>query len=426
MNNTYMERSFPFSKYFIKVIIIILVVFLLVWLFTKSSHKKNSSQEQIDYKYIIKETKKKALKYYNQSKVNSLSTQEDKISLKKINPKNEEKFKKFNQKKSYIKLKKENNIYSMTISILCNKKRIKETIYLEHTNYCKTYLCEIKQKEENEEKNHNTENESIQDNNLDTKNSNHLITKRKVIKPVNTGSISIVDTTNHNYVYQYVKANSIKYSPWSNWYYTGEVMCNQPNAFCTDSSICLKEEKIVKSLESENTKKNSQNKISIQEVGSKVIMGCSNYHYISFNNTLYQANLDYSNLQNWKYEGRYQFQMPPKDNLYTKYLYVNINNSNNHTNLYKPEKYYFDKYTFSNISLANLNCPYKSYKTVKNYSYHSSSIVYVKEEMVDGRCYKMIRNRTIRNDNDFIWSSYNNQTLLQKGYQYTGKKELIS
>ncbi len=426
MNNTYMERSFPFSKYFIKVIIIILVVFLLVWLFTKSSHKKNSSQEQIDYKYIIKETKKKALKYYNQTKVNSLSTQEDKISLKKINPKNEEKFKKCNQKKSYIKLKKKKNIYSMTISILCNKKRVKETIYLEHTNYCKTYLCEIKQKEGNKEKNYNIENTNNENDSLDTKNSNRLIARRKVKKTVDTGSITVIDTTNYDYIYQYIKTNSVKYSPWSNWYHAGEVMCNQPNIFCTNSSICLKEEKIVKYSEGQDIKKNSINKVSVQEVGSKAIMGCGNYYYISFNNTLYQTNLDYSNLQNWKYEGRYQYQTPPKDNLYTKYLYVNMNNSNNHTNLYRSEKYYFDKYTFSNISLTNLNCLHKTYRNVKNYSYHSFPITNVKEDKIDGRCYKMIRNRTIRNDNDFIWSSYNNQTLLQKGYQYTGKKELIS
>lgn len=424
MNDTYIERSFPFSRYFIKVIIVILIIFLLVWLFKKSTHKKNPNLEKTDSKYIIQEIKKKALKYYNQQRINSLTIQEDKILLENLTSKNEKKFRSCNQKESYIKLKKEKDIYSMTIYILCNKKKKVETMYLEHNNYCKTYLCDAKPKTKNKNQNHSIEDNGIKKDQLDSNTDHNVTTKRKITKPVDTGSITIIDTTNHDYIYQYVKNSDIKYSPWSNWYNGGEVMCNQSSTFCTESSLCLKEEKIVKSSESNLLEKHSKNRVSIQEVGSKIIIGCSKYYYISFNNTLYQTNLDYSSIQNWKYEGRYLYHTLPKDTLYTKYLYVNRKDSN--YNSYGAEKYYFDKYTFSGLSLANLNCPYKIYRTVKNYSYHSSPIINDKELMTDGKCYKMIRSRTIKSNSNFIWSSYNNQALLNQGYQYTGRKKTAS
>ena len=416
MNDTYVERSFPFSRYFIKVIIVILIIFLLVWF----THKENCNQEQTNNKYIIQEIKKGALKYYNQQRLNSLEIQEDKVSIKELNLKNEKEFRLCDQNKSYIKLKKEKKIYSMKIYVLCNNKKKEETIYLKHTNDCKTYLCEIKRTIENKGENHNIE----EGDNLDTKSGDKVAIKEK--SPIDTGSITIVDTTNHNYMYQYVKINNIKYSQWSNWYNIGEVPCNESNFFCTETSICLKEEKIEKYSRDYSLKEYGKNKVSIQEVGSGIIMGCSDYYYISFNNTLYQTHLDYSNIQNWKHEGRYLYQIPPKDSLYTKYLYVNMSDLDYNSNFYEAKKYYFDKYTFFGLSLANLNCPYKSYKNVKNYSYYFSPVINDKEDKVDGKCYKMTGIRTIRSDNDFIWSSYDNQILLNQGYQYTGKRRIAS
>lgn len=416
MNDTYVKRSFPFSRYFIKVIIVMLIIFLMVWF----THKENCNQEQTNNRYIIQEIKKGALKYYNQQRLNSLEIQEDKVSIKELNLKNEKEFRLCDQNKSYIKLKKEKKIYSMKIYALCNNKKKEETIYLKHTNDCKTYLCEIKRTIENKGENHNIE----EGDDLDTKSDDNFAIKEK--RAIDTGSITVIDTTNHNYMYQYIKINNIKYSQWSNWYNIGEVPCNESNIFCTETSICLKEEKIEKYSRDHSLKKYSKNKVSIQEVGSRIIMGCDDYYYISFNNTLYQTHLDYSNIQNWKYEGRYLYQIPPKDTLYTKYLYVNMGDLDYNSNFYGAKKYYFDKYTFSGLSLANLNCPYKSYKNVKNYSYYFSPVINDKEDKVDGKCYKMTRIRTIQSDNDFIWSSYNNQMLLNQGYQYTGKRKIAS
>lgn len=428
MNYSYREKLFPVSRFFIKLMIIILALFLVVFLCTRkeTSKNNNSNYHKNDAKTLsdnLQAIKEEALKYFTEENIQDIIDSNKKITLKEINKKlviKDSNNKMCNSTSSYVTLRKTSTTsYEMKIFLKCNKDKDYILVKLEDNGTCSTFLCE---KDNNKKQNKETlienENTSEDDDVESTKKTSQSISQAKKTtkkRRITTykGSIEIVDTTNREYIYQYVKENSILYSSWSPWVNSGIISCSANNINCEGDSICLKEEKI----EKQNNKQSlNLNKISIKKVGSNLLKVCQGYDYISFNNTLYRVSSDYSNLSNWDYISTEKYFYPPKDTLNTKYIYNNtLNNRSGNREIY------FDKYVYNGIT-------YNSYcgngyisKMVDSYSYQAENITVSQNEEI---CTKMTRTRNILNSYSYVWSSYDNKYLLNNGYKYSGKKEL--
>lgn len=436
-NNTY-----PVSKFFVKVIFIILFILLITWLFTKYTSNKEIYKEKTSKELIFTKNlnaiKKAALKYYNEEIINQISyNNQNKITLKKlINNKHLKNIKDHNNiqcdlSNSYILLdKNKNNTYIMKISFSCNELHDIVSFNLVHNDKCETYLCESTKIDNNEqyidEKNNLLINNN-DDNNVnvnDNKNKSVSTKKSKRRETISyKGNIEITDTTNNKYRYQYVNKLHIKYTNWLNWEKIGDVSCNDKNIVCDDSKICIKEEQIKKYI---NNQKYITNKVSLQSIGNKVIKGCKNTNYIFYNNKLYQTNSEYSNLNNWIYIGRFLYKNPPNDTLNFKYIYYSIDYSKCNNICNGNEQYYYDKFMYENISISKFNCIDYELKRINIYSYIQNNIINYRNEEDNYRCYKEIRTRNIVDNNQYVWSNYENKQLLDNGYEYTGKKELLN
>lgn len=439
MSNKYNYNDFPISKFFFKIIVVILIGLILAWVYNifrnTNLEKKNKSNgietSEFAFSKTLIEIKKKALNYYDESKVINMSKNQEKISVNKLFSKNE--FHKLNVKnnltcsldKSYVILTKKDSEYQMKIYLICGEQSDYLNLRLTTEGNCDTYLCSANEKENDADTDKpNTEivMELDDDNNvvikeIDNKTKNVTKYKKNTYKKSIPDGIEIIDTTNDLYIYEYVKINSFNYSNWSTWTDLGEISCNSKINTCNQRSICLTEEKIDKVFNNK-TIKYAMNQIIMQKedmINEKV---CANTNYISFNGTLYQTVNDYSNLNNWQYQGQVTSTNSLKDDLTTKYIYNRINYNNGYVS------YTFDKYIYPNISIANLNCQTIS-KQIDRYSYQSKEITNYKEVAAGFSCHRYMRNRNlIGNSIIYVWSNYNNNYLLSNGYVYTGKKEL--
>ena len=448
MNYQYEKQNFPISKFFIKVIFIILIALIIGWIYyhytidkkdNRNNLKNNVITEQ-EFSKNLNEIKKVALKYFDEETVNNLKQETTKLIVKDLY--NQQQVSQSSSKKncdltkSYIILTKKDNGFQMKIYLFCGEESDYLEFFLIPNGNCNTYLCDsddsIDEDEtkmdltvdnQNEDRIFNADTKSSQKNKINSSVVKKTIKKKVRKTPTNTkGLIEVSDTTNDRYLYQYVKTVDLHYSQWSNWQNSGEVACESRYSLCNNTSICLKEEK-VDQIKNFINKKYIANKIAISKNGSVIFNVCIDGNYIAFNGTIYQTASDYQNINNWIYEGRYKYNTPPKDSLNTKYNYVNIDYSNCKDTCNGQEVYYFDKYTYNNISIASTNCNNKITKSIDTYAYISSQIINYRNELDKIKCYKMIRTRNLIGTPNYVWAEYNNQYLLKNGYQYTGKKE---
>ena len=204
----------------------------------------------------------------------------------------------------------------------------------------------------------------------------------------------------------------------------------------------------------------------VRQTGSYTEKSCNNFNYVKVNHTLYATtttttyttintitNTTAHTVGSWKYVGRGSYSNPPRDSAGTSYKFVGADYSYCAETCTTLPNYYYDKYTYtgglSSVSSSTTpgttssssssstssststsyeaSCGGYSYKTIPIYGTVTVTEKATRTEKLYGTvCYKSTKTRklTSSSSTQTKWSSYDDKTLLNAGWTYTGRKKL--
>lgn len=412
-------------------LVIVLVLALVVWLIPQfiGQNKNNSSETSLTKNATIEndmiKLKQAALKYYEEGTVPTDISGNNKLTLSEMLSKKLIKnfTSSYNKKKSYISLTKLEDEFLLEIKLVYGQSSKKKEYHLSNYSYCtSTYLCEK---------------EDIMDPNpsVDTEED----------ETVEVGDTESGDDDVENYKYEYSKTGNGKLSDWSRWSQYVKTSCSTEAVTCKDNDFnCLSERKLYNRKEKLGTvqKKYSTSRNNYTFIGKESINGCSNYDYIKVNNIYYKtaSSNQFTSVGSfsasspkgqgaWTYVGRKMYQTPPSDSLKTKYVFVS--SESYCENCQSTPTFTYDVYQFNgnlqNVSNINNECVNKKKsKNIFVYNISNQSISVNRTENIYATvCYKSERTRSIvkQGAKKVVWSTYNDESLLNDGYTYTGKTE---
>ena len=256
----------------------------------------------------------------------------------------------------------------------------------------------------------------------------------------------VANPSNSDYLYEYSKTTGAGFSDWSNWSEWVKTNCTTQAINCNDNDItCLKKLQIYKRKEQTGTyqKTYSRTREQVIQVGSYTQKLCSNYEYVEINNKLYVSSESYNQINNitrttagtvgsWKYNGRESYSSPPKETEKNHYVYVGADYSYCSDTCTSLPNYYYDSYTYVgsleiiNSSISEVRCKSYETKTVPIYGTLTVTEKSSRTEPLYGDvCYESSKTRSITNQGNtkYKWSSYNDTSLLNNGWNYTGNKK---
>ena len=415
------EKPNNFRNIIIKVVLLILVVLLLIWgvslflgMSKKNSDKKDNvtviKNDEINIEETFTKIKGAALKYYQEDNINDEEKKTVSINKLKKSGLIEKISSTYDLDKSNIILTKDNDNYILKIILVYDDTEKSRTYKLNNYSYCvDTYLCE--------------EQDST---NID----------------ITDTSASEENDSEKEYLYEYIKNDKIL-SNWTSWTEYEKTDCNTQGVVCSSNdSNCLTEVKLYQRKEKVGTynKVYESSRYAFQTNETENIKVCSKYDYVKINNVYYKMtkNSNYkvlgaikkdtqSDYYNWKYNGRASYSTPPSDSITTRYVFVGPDYTNCTNTCNNNLKYYYDSYTFTKTLTKTNNpskdCSSSSTKVVANYSITSQKIAFSREELYGTVCYKSYRTRSVSDNKLTEWSYYNDEKLLNSGYEYTGNKK---
>lgn len=437
-NNEEITKEFPYRNLIIKGIIGIVIVALLIFLIPQFLNTNNNSNDDVvvvknDESSLdsdIKKLKDIALKYYTEENLPKTKNKSSKLTLNEMEENSliSSSYKKlYNMKKSYVKITKNKDDYSLKIKLVTKSLKnqtVKTKEYsLNNYSYCiSTYLCEeVKDLEESSENSDSDTSTSLED------------------STVNDNDIS------KEYLYEYIKSTNSKLSAWSSWKSYEKTSCETKAVSCDDNDFnCLEEVKLYNRKEEIGTynKVYSTTRNVLKRNSSAKADACLGYEYVKINGTYYKTaagnyyslfeNITkdtHSNYYGWKYEGRTLYNTPPSDSRSTKYILVDVDYTTCGDTCSGLPRYYYDKYTFSGslTKVSNTTGDCKSYtkQEIVNYLINNQSVAVNRTEKLYGTvCYKSVRNRSVTGSSkNTKWSEYNDKELLNDGYILTGNKK---
>lgn len=271
------------------------------------------------------------------------------------------------------------------------------------------------------------------------------------------------------YIYEYKKTTSAKFSAWTSWSSWSKTSCSTQEVNCSDSSEnCLYKLQMYKRKEQIGTyqKTYAKQREEVRQTGSYTEKSCNNFNYVRVNHTLYATtttttyttvntitNTTAHTVGSWKYVGRGSYSNPPRDSAGTSYKFVGADYSYCAETCTTLPNYYYDKYTYtgglSSVSSSTTpgttssssssstssststsyeaSCGGYSYKTIPIYGTVTVTEKATRTEKLYGTvCYKSTKTRKLTNSSSTQtkWSSYDDKTLLNAGWTYTGRKKL--
>lgn len=444
----YENRGFPFRDFLLKLILIIIFVFLLVWLlpkFIKPTAVENKEtineisaiSSQI-FQNNLDKMKEAAILYYTADKLPTEQGASDKMTLadmigkKIITPLIDKNNKPVDVEKSYVKITKSTDEYILKINIKDSEKEDYILVHIGCYAYCDSYVCEKKTTEQGAVKPSNPAKPSNPSTPSDDKKPEDPKDDEKDPEPAKT------------YIYEYTKPTGVQLSNWSSWGAWQKTSCDTKTINCSDSDpTCLM--KLQRYDQKEKIGTFKQKHVAYQQVSSYEQTTCSNYNYIITNNKTYAVSTGYtSNVttsSDWKLSGRDKYANPPRDTETTKYVFVGADYNYCIENCQSLANFYYDKYVYvgsmsqvssttkvpsGSSSSVTASCGSYVTKSVPVYGYvtieHTSDLLY------GTVCYKSTKTRTITNQGkpEYKWSSYNDTSLLNNGWTYTGNKKLAN
>ncbi len=270
------------------------------------------------------------------------------------------------------------------------------------------------------------------------------------------------------YLYEYKKTTEAKFSAWTSWSSWTKTDCSTQEVNCNDKDItCLMKLQRYNNKEQIGTyeKAYAKTRQVVRQTGSYTEKACSKYNYVIINNTTYatttttkytQTNTinstTRSSVGGWEYVGRQLFTNPPRDTETTHYKFAGADYSYCSDTCTTLPNYYYDVYkytggltsvsstttpgnvtsttssstTSSTTTSTQASCGEYTYKTIPIYSTITvTEKAYRTEPLYGDVCYKSTKTRKLisKGTIQYKWSYYNDTTLLNSGWSYTGNRK---
>lgn len=479
----YENRGFPFRDFLLKLILIIIFVFLLVWLLPKFMAPKivenlNNNSTTINSTEIealgsqifndnLNTMKEAAIAYYTDERLPKEVGESDKMTLsdmigkKLITALIDKNNKACDVEASYVKITKTDDEYILKVNLKDSEKEDYILVHLGCYTYCDTYICE------------KAETQIIVKGDKPSSTSTPSTTptpddggtgEEPTPTPTDTPSDpepTPTPSANPTYEYEYEKTTGLEFSAWTSWSNWSKTSCNTQAINCSDSSAkCLLKQQLYSRKEKIGTyeKKYTTTYNDVVQTGSYTQKTCSNYNYVIVNSTTYATTTTYTTVNtitsstagttgSWKYNGRASYSNPPTSTSTTKYVWVGADYSYCEETCESLPTHVYDKYTYtgpmnsvtdttstpsdSSTGSTTVTAECGSYitKEVPIYSTITRTKIATRTEPLYGTvCYKSTKTRTITDPGktQYRWSYYNNTSLLNNGWTYTGEYRKVS
>ena len=271
------------------------------------------------------------------------------------------------------------------------------------------------------------------------------------------------------YLYEYTKTIEAKFSEWTKWTDWAKTSCSTQEINCYDNDpTCLKKLQMYTNKEQIGTydKAYIKTREVIRQTGAYQEKACSKYNYVVINNTTYatttttkytQTNVITSttrtSIGGWEYIGRQSFSTRPSDTATTHYKFAGADFSYCTDTCTTLPTFYYDVYKYTGGLTTVLNTKSTPSKTVststsetttttttevdascgeyvtKTIPIYSTITVTEKatrtEPLYGDVCYQSTKTRNLISDRviKLKWSKYNDTSLLNDGWTYTGNRK---
>ncbi|MBR4619040.1 MAG: hypothetical protein IKO49_07015 [Bacilli bacterium] len=385
----YNNSNYSLRSLILKIFLILTIIVILIWIVPKFlSYKKPKKVEK--EKTVSVETVKittsslnklqtAGLNYFNKDNIPTVNNQSEKVTLGElIKAKKSDEIKISNTvcdvDKSYVKLTKNQDNYTMKTYLKCGGSNRDKLIYVSNYDYCKdTVLCE---------KQDNVDNKT-----LDSNSSNH--DNQVVIQQPTESTDTDVS-----------KAPQKVLSEFSKWQSYQRTSCDTKAVTCDiNDTNCLKEVKIYTRKEVVGTKSTPSytEHTALKYIKHETKTVCSNYNYVVVSNNIFRTQGNYEEIlslnkkttNNWTYRGQISTESTPRfgGNEYYKYL-----GTEGSVHYYDSYKY---NYPMEKVTSFTAQCSNKVSKNVNFYVvYKQKEEFSIKENVYATACYASVRTRT--------------------------------
>ena len=478
----YENRGFPFRDFLLKLILIIIFVFLLVWLIPKFTSptkvvSEDSNTEELEaltsqiFSDNLEKMKEAAISYYTDERLPKEVGDSDKMTLSDMIGKKlivaliDKNNKACDVEKSYVKITKVDDEYILKVNLKDSEKEDYILVHLGCYTYCDSYVCEKKETQVAIKASKPSSTTPIKNNT----NTNPTETKEETTptptdtptdEPTDQETPTPTPTQQPGYIYEYQKITPAKMSNWTSWSSWSKTSCSTQALNCSDSSeSCVKKVQLYNQKEKIGTyeKKYTKTRNVLKQTSSYQQKSCSKYNYVKINTITYATKTTYTTINNitsstasttgnWKYNGRASYSNPPTDTATTHYKFVGADYSYCNDTCTTLPNYYYDSYTYtgglgtvssttttpgtttsSSSSTITASCGSYTTKTIPIYSTIQVTEVATRTEPLYGTvCYQSTKTREVitKSKTTKKWSKYNDKTLLNNGWTYTGAKKL--
>ena len=247
-------------------------------------------------------------------------------------------------------------------------------------------------------------------------------------------------------LYEYSKTSGSELSDWSNWSNWNKTSCDTQSINCSDNDItCLRKVQLYRKSEQSGLHQKTYSKTRKQfiQIGSYTKKLCSNYEYVEINSLLYITNSNYnlvnsinrsttSTVEEWKYNGRDSYSNIPKEDERNHYIFIGADYSYCGDTCSSLPNYYYDSYTYTgNLDIVNsssdeIRCDSYEVKTIPVYRLSTITEKATRSEpLYEDVCYEREKTRNLADHGTtkYKWSTYNDLSLLNNGWNYTGNKK---
>lgn len=416
----YNERRETFSirDVVLQILFVALFVFILLWFFpTKGELKKAVEPLYVSiFNENVQAMSEAAKSYFTTSRLPK--NVGDKVSLtlgdmldkKLVLPFVDSQGKQCDLNNSFVEITKMDDEYNLKINLKCSDKEDYIIVHMGCYNYCSTDICEKQ--------------EVVQE-------TTHTSTTKP--KPIPTKPSKPTPTPTKTYLYEYIKVTGSSYSNWGSWsdWSTHRVYENSlTDVKTTKSTSYTSEEKLVgyKTTTYQDPVYENQQ----VQIGTKTEKVCTKYETVYVGTGTYKYT-------DWVYQGTQIFYSTPADTELRQYVYVSGSSGdydcgNCSSSTYATYKVYTR--TKYEVKTGEQQCATYETKQTPLYITKQVFVGYVtktKKEPVYGivkvpvtKTYYSYRTRTVIDGKKYIkWSYYNDKSLLNNGYQYTGNNKVV-
>ena len=470
-NEEYENRGFPFRDFLLKLILIIIFVFLLCWLLPKfiAPTIVNENNTTVDVSALtsqifadnLERMKEAAITYYTDERLpknvgdKEKMTLSDMIGKKIITPLVDKNNKPCDVEESYVEITKMDDEYLLKVNLKDSEKEDYILVHLGCYTYCESDVCAKKDTTVNIKGAKPEDNVVVKPTPTPTPNPEPTPTPTPTPEPEPEPGVE--------YLYEYQRVTGVELSAWSKWAWTKEngankrVDCNTPKIACAANDYkCLYELDLYSRKEKIGTyqKKYVKEKEEMILAATYTQKTCAKYNYVIINNTTYATTVTttYTTVtrsggSGWTKVGSGSYDNPPRDTATTQYVFTGADYSYCSETCSTLPTYYYDTYQYTGGSLSQVtsststpgstvvstetnvtaSCGQIVEKQVPVYKTVVKSEIATRTEPLYGNvCYQRTRTRTITDPGKTQnkWSTYNDRTLLDNGWYYTGAKKV--